>query len=347
MSNPKVTVLMTVYNGEKYLRECMDSVLDQTFSDFEFLIIDDRSSDGSEDIISSYKDKRIRLIKNDVNLGQVKSLNIGLDNAQGEYIARMDQDDAMMKNRLERQVDFLDRRPDISAVGTWGEVMDENGKVFMKTRLPLRNEEIIGAALFCGYLLMHPSVVLRKDAIVGAGKYNEDIAFSEDYNLWTRLLLRKHKLANMPEYLIRFRYHKKSSSRQFPEIQVDSVRISILNFIKTITGNNDVPGMGASCEVLINAGLMNKEFWSEGNDFKKTAELLDIVLKKTKDYFGFNGRETRLLKKVFCNRILNFIYEASGREKRKTRPIYGFCLKNYPYLFLRPKLYLYPLKAAL
>ena len=350
MRVPKVTILMTVYNGEGYLRECVDSVLGQTFKDFEFLIIDDRSSDNSRDIINSYKDKRIHLIKNDVNLGQVKSLNIGLDNARGEYIARMDQDDMMMENRLERQVGFLDRKKDISVVGTWGEVIDEEGKVFTRTRLPLRNEEMIGTVLFCGYFLMHPSVMFRKDDVMQAGKYNESIVFSEDYDLWMMLLLNRRKLANIPEYLIRFRYHNKSSSRQFPGKQVDNVRVSTSNFIKTVTGNRDNPDIEALCNILINAGLMNGKFWSQDlskPDLKKAAESMEIVLKKTIDYFGLNKKESYSMKKIFCNRILNFTYEACGREKKKTLPLYRFCLRNYSYLFSRPKLYLYPLKAVL
>ena len=347
---PKVTVLMTVYNGERHLRECMDSVLGQTFSDFEFLIIDDCGSDNSKDIINSYKDRRIRLIENDVNLGQVKSLNIGLDDARGEYIARMDQDDIIMKNRLDRQVDFLDRNKDISLVGAWGEVIDEKGKIFTRARLPLRNEEIIGTALFCGYFLMHPSVTFRKDVVMDAGKYDENITFSEDYDLWTRLMLKRRKLANMPEYLVRFRYHKKSSSRQFPQTQVNNVRVSIANFIKAIIGDYHGPDLDILREILINAGLMNKAFWSgdlDKTDLKKAVSLMDALLRKTISYFNFKGKEAHLLKKVFCKRMLNFAYQASGRGKKKSMPLYLFCLRNYMYLFMSPKLYLYPIRSAL
>src|SRR3989338_5377469 len=166
---PKVTVLMTVYNGERYLRECMDSVLNQTFKDFEFLIIDDCSADGSKGIVKSYRDDRIQLIENEKNLNQVRSLNIFLEDACGIYVARMDQDDIMASDRLRRQVDFLEKNRDISVVGTWGEVIDENGRVFTRARLPLNNEEMIGNVLFCGYFLMHPSVAFRKNVIMDAG----------------------------------------------------------------------------------------------------------------------------------------------------------------------------------
>ena len=341
---------MTVYNGGEYLKKCIESVLGQTFSDFEFLIVDDRSTDTSRDTINSYKNKRIRLIKNDKNLGQVKSLNIGLDNAHGEYIARMDQDDIMVKDRLKKQADFLDRNEDISLVGAWGEVIDENGKVFTKARLPIKNEEIIGTVLFSGFFLMHPAVMFRKDDVMQAGKYDEGITFSEDYNLWTRLLLNKRKLANIPEYLIKFRYHKNSSSRQFPETQVNNLRTSIGSFLKTITGNQNNVDVELLCNILINVGLMNKNFWSQDlnkTDLKKIAGSMRTVLEKTVNYFNLNKKEADSMKKIFCNRILNFTYETNRKERKKATPFYLFCLKNYQYIFLKPKLYLYPLKAVL
>src|SRR3989338_9643168 len=160
---PRVTVLMTIYNGEKYLRECMDSVLNQTFKDFEFLIIDDCSTDSSRDIIKSYRDGRICLIENGRNIGQVRSLNIGLDHAGGEYIARMDQDDVAMRNKLERQLVFMEKSPDISVTGTWGEAVDESGIIREKNRLPIKNEEIIGNIFFVGYFIIHPSVIFKRE----------------------------------------------------------------------------------------------------------------------------------------------------------------------------------------
>ncbi|MBU1854072.1 MAG: glycosyltransferase family 2 protein, partial [Candidatus Omnitrophica bacterium] len=124
---PTITVLLTVYNGETYLKECMDSVLSQTYRDFEFLIIDDGSTDTTRAIIKSYKDNRIRLIENGRNLSQVTSLNIGLEHARGEYVARIDADDAMLPNRLERQLFFLNSRTDVALAGSWGDAIDERG----------------------------------------------------------------------------------------------------------------------------------------------------------------------------------------------------------------------------
>ena len=343
---PKLTVLMTVFNGERYLKECIDSVLNQTFKDFEFLIIDDCSTDSSIDIINSYKDKRIRVIENQKNLSQVKSLNMGLDEASGEYVARIDQDDLMIENRLERQLDFLNKRPDIAVVGTWGEVMDARGQVFERSRLPIRQEEIIGSVLFCGYFLMHPSVMFRKDSVVSAGKYKESLSLSEDFDLWARLLLKGYKLANIPEFLIRFRYHKKSSSRLFPEKRLNNARSSISNFISVIIGEGSNPKLDKLSNVLINTGLMNKGFWSNGReaaDLKDIIYLLDTLLEKTIAYFNFSKKEIYFIKKVFCNRILNFAFQACGTEDQLSMKLYLYSFKSCFFILENPKLYIYPL----
>lgn len=348
--NPKVTVLMTVYNGERYLKECIDSVLGQTFKDFEFLIIDDCSTDRSKDIVASYRDDRIRFIENEKNLSQVRSLNIGLSHARGAYVARMDQDDVMINVRLGKQVHFLDNRPDVSVVGTWGEAMDEEGKVFKKSRLPIRFEEIIGSILFSGFILMHPSVTFRKDAVIEAGRFNESFSFSEDFELWTRLLLRRHRIANIPESLIRYRCHRESSSRQFPETQLNNARIAVSNFINVITDYKYSSESDSLSNFLVNAGMMNKAFWSgtiNTDELRKITHLLGFVLERVKAYFGLRRREAYLMKKIFCSRMLNFAYQASGKDRKKSMPVYLFCLKNHRFLFTRPKLYLYPIRSLL
>lgn len=346
----KVTVLMTVYNGTKYLKECIDSVLGQTFKDFEFLIVDDCSTDGSRDFIKSYGDDRIRLIENEKNMGQVRSLNIGLDCASGEYIARMDQDDIMIKDRLGRQSDFLDRRQDVAIVGTWGEVIDGNGKVFEKYHCPLEYEEIIGSALFGGQFLMHISAFFRKDAVVDVGKYDESLFFAEDYDLWTRLLLKGYRFANIPEILAKFRYHRESTSRRFPETQIKNLYTSISNFVRIICGSDVDSGLEGLCSILINAGMMNGEYWSEEKnmiDRREIITLLETLLRKTISYFDLKKAEAYHMKKIFCNRMLNFAYAAHGKAKKKSLPLYLFCAKNSLYLFKNPKLYLYAIKSVL
>jgi len=345
---PKVSVLMTVFNGEQYLGECIDSVLNQTFKDFEFLIIDDCSTDSSRKIIRSYKDKRIRYTENHKNISQVRSLNIGLEQARGKYIARLDQDDLMIGNRLERQSVFLDNRPDIAVAGTWGEVIDNSGRVFTKCHLPVRYEEIVANALSLGYFLMHPSVIFRKDAVLDEGKYNETLPFAEDYDLWTRLLLKRYKFVNIPEFLIKFRFHKESSSRQFSAEQLKNARVSLSNFIKTIDGIYNDIDLDRLCSFLINCSLMKSEYWTkekDGSCLDRVADLLDTLLKKTTSYFNFTKSEAHSMKKSFCNRMLNFAYQ--DPKNSKSLPLYLFCLRNYSILYSKPKLYLHPIKSIL
>jgi len=130
MKNPEVTVLMSVYNGEKYLREAIDSILNQTFTDFEFLIVNDGSTDRTAEILRSYDDPRIIIINNEKNIGLTKSLNIGLRMAKGEYIARMDADDVSMPERLQKQIELLNQKKNTGLVGTYYTIINEKGKVF-------------------------------------------------------------------------------------------------------------------------------------------------------------------------------------------------------------------------
>src|SRR2546428_1522930 len=131
---PGVRVLMAVHNGEPHLRAAVESVLAQTYPDFELLIVDDGSTDGSADVVRSYEDRRIRLLENERNLGQIPSLNRALREAHGEYVARLDHDDLCLPERLERQVEELDAEPSAALAGTWIDVVDEDGRLWATVR---------------------------------------------------------------------------------------------------------------------------------------------------------------------------------------------------------------------
>jgi glycosyltransferase involved in cell wall biosynthesis len=209
MPNPKVTVLMPVYNGEKYLREAIDSILNQTFTDFEFLIVDDGSIDNSVEIINSYQDSRINLVKNDKNEGLVYTLNRGLSLAKGEYIARMDCDDISLPERLKKQVDYLDINSEISVVGTWITIIDLKREVQINWQPPV-NPLWIKWSLYFYSPLAHPSVMFRKDIIRSIGSYFSCSA--EDYELWCRTS-QQYLLANIPIALLIYRQHKNSMTQ--------------------------------------------------------------------------------------------------------------------------------------
>jgi glycosyltransferase involved in cell wall biosynthesis len=212
---PKVTVLMSVYNGQQYLREAIESILSQTFKDFEFLIIDDHSADESVSIIESYGDKRIRLIKNDKNLGLAASLNKGISLAKGEYIARMDHDDISLPNRLEEQVRYMDEHFEIGVCGAWFVFCGDTLSVVV--RHPTEHAEI-KAELFWRNVIAHPTVMMRKSVFLENGLlYNESFDKAQDYDLWVRAA-QKIQLANIPQVLLRYRVHSESGSVAYTEV---------------------------------------------------------------------------------------------------------------------------------
>ncbi len=208
---------MSVYNGEKYLREAIDSILGQTFKDFEFLIIDDGSTDSSVEIIRSYADPRIRLIQNEENIGLSRSLNKGLKLAIGEYIARMDADDISLPRRLAAQVGLLDKQPDIGLVGTSIQLIDCDGERMHVHRVPTTHAQILWALCFTTPLA-HPSVVFRKVIIECVGGYSEELVANQDRDLWQRLSSIT-RFANLPEVYLLYRWHDHNISHRHAETQ--------------------------------------------------------------------------------------------------------------------------------
>ena len=206
--SPRVTVLMPVYNGEKYLREAIDSILRQTFTDFEFLIINDGSTDWSVEIIESYQDSRIRLVHNEKNIKLIATLNKGIDLARGEYMARMDCDDVSFPVRLERQIAIMDSSPEIGVCGTWAKVIDENGNI--KGTIRTLTGKSIKRMCWRPSPFVHPTVMVRT-ALLRENRYNEDFKHAEDYELWLRLF-DKTEFFNIKDYLLYYRMHLENVS---------------------------------------------------------------------------------------------------------------------------------------
>ena len=203
----KVTVLMPVYNGEKYLREAIESILNQTFANFEFLIINDGSTDNSADIIKSYDDKRIRYINNGENLQLIAALNKGLDLAQCEYIARMDCDDISLPQRLEKQVNFLDENKRVGICGSWIERFGETEPDIFKYP---EDYELIKCNLFFFSTFAHPSIMLRKDFLRMYNLYyDSNYRHAEDFELLQRCSF-LFEIRNIPEVLLKYRIHSSS-----------------------------------------------------------------------------------------------------------------------------------------
>lgn len=208
----KVTVFIPVYNGERFLAEAIDSVLAQTYRDFELLIVDDGSTDGSVDIVRRYGDPRIRLERNERNRGGPYTRNRGLQLAKGEYLAVLDADDVCEPHRLEQCVAFLDCHPEMAAVGSAGTYIDEEGRVLFVVQPPT-SWEAVRAQIFIRNCFLHSSVMFRRAPVLAIGGYDERLPYAQDYDLFLRLGA-EHPLANLLSPLVRYRVHREQVSQR-------------------------------------------------------------------------------------------------------------------------------------
>lgn len=213
ISHPAVTVLMTVYNGFPYIKEAIDSILNQSYRDFEFLIIDDCSTDNSVEIIKSYCDSRIRLIKNEKNIGQTASLNKGIECAKGEYIARMDQDDISLPERLEKQMTLFQEKSQLDLLGSWAYQINSIGKIIKKFTPPTRNQDIIDYFVI-NNPFPHSSVVFRKESVQSISCYDESFQFVQDWDLWACMINGDMVFDIIPEELVKIRANMSGNSRK-------------------------------------------------------------------------------------------------------------------------------------
>lgn len=211
--NPKVSVIMPAYNAERYIRKAIESILNQTFSDFELIVINDGSSDGTLECIQSFRDERIKVINNKQNLGIIRSRNIGLQASSGEYIAKMDADDISLNTRLQRQVNYLDQHPEVAVIACKLAVMDQNGELinvwpedyFISTNQQIR--ETLPKTNCIG----QPTVMMRARVAKSIG-YNEIYKHNEDWGLWLDFLSKGYVISKLNEVLVYYRVHATSTT---------------------------------------------------------------------------------------------------------------------------------------
>lgn len=241
MAKPAISVAMSVYNGERFLREAIDSVLAQTFADFEFLILDDGSGDATPEILREYaaRDSRIHPIIRE-NRGLIASLNQLVDEARAPIVARMDADDICHPERFSMQLAFLDAHPDYGVVGSWSEDIDEQGRTLeMKgSGHPLDHQAFLQAIGTGGQLICHPAAMFRREIVLSVGGYHAAFRHCEDFDLWLRLAS-VTKLGNLPERLIRYRHSPgQVSSRHATEQQIGAA-ISLAAYQERRAGRAD------------------------------------------------------------------------------------------------------------
>ena len=296
----KVTVLMPVYNTEKYVGEAVESILQQTFSDFEFIIIDDASTDETAERVKDYRDERIVFIQNTDNIGLAASLNKGISVAQGKYIARMDGDDISLPDRLSKQVDFLDSHPEVGVLGSWIELF---GRANTVNRYP-ESDSACKCQLLFGVPFAHPAVVFRKETLLRNKLFyrEELLQYGEDYDMWMRASAFT-MFHNLPNVLLKYRtysYTWKKSDQDRRSIQGTKTRNKIIG----------------------NAGI-------ELNEHE--AKLYALVIKKGvinyKDGVKLSDVESFLLKLLTHNKQ-NVSFHQKSLEQCVSRQWFYFCYQQ-------------------
>lgn len=227
-NTPRVSVITSVYNGLPYLPEAVESILDQSLSDYEYLVVDDGSTDGSWDVLTELarRDRRMRLLRNPANAGFARSQNRALESACGRYVACQDQDDISEPTRLERQVAFLEAHPEVGALGTWPAFIDEGGRPLANGRFPLlADNESLQRQLILGFGFVGPSLLARRTTLIDLGGYNPEMSAAEDYDLLLRLA-EVGQVANLPEPLYRYRQHPQSVSSSRSRLQMHNIAVA-------------------------------------------------------------------------------------------------------------------------
>jgi glycosyltransferase involved in cell wall biosynthesis len=220
LSTPLVSVILPAHNARRYLAEAVRSICDQTFTDFECIVIDDGSTDSTAILLAylARKDPRIKISRLQCG-GIVKALNVGLQQAVGQFIARMDADDISRPERFARQVDYLRKHPQCVAVGSRVQLVDPFGSPLWETSPELAHERIEARLLAGdGQGMVHPAVMMRRDAVMTVGGYRREYQWAEDLDLFLRLA-RVGRLANLPEVLLEYRQHLRSVNRNRHETQ--------------------------------------------------------------------------------------------------------------------------------
>lgn len=288
-----ISVIMPTHNSEKFISNAITSILNQTYTNFEFIIINDSSSDDSLNIIKNYQktDSRIVLINNKTNKGVARCLNDGIITAKGDLIARMDADDYSFPTRLEDQVSYFHNNPNVDICGTYAKFF---GKTEMIQKPLLSNKEIKTQLLF-GCPMIHPTIMFKKKSIQKLNlQYNPEIKYAEDYNLWvessTNLVF-----GNIPKILLKYRVHSSSvSQKKYLEQQKDAVNIQKKMYLK-FCSNKDL--------IENNLQTINKNrFNRKPEELEKVAELFIECIKNNnqKKHIDPNYFENKL-KKIFFN----------------------------------------------
>lgn len=322
---PAISVLLPVYNGAPYLTASIDSILSQTWQDFELIIINDGSRDESAAIIGSYVDPRIRYFEQN-NIGLAATLNRGIELARGQFVARQDQDDISLPQRFDRQVEYLTLHPACGMVGTWADIWREGTTTGRTLRHPAENA-LLQLELLFDNPFVHSSVMIRKTLLLETGGYAVDPRWQppEDFELWSRMACHS-ELANIPEPLLIYREVAGSMSRSTdPAFRERLVNICCRN-IRQMLGNQVDPGLirGAACLLL---DLDDRE---KPPGALQLAQLMNALGRTMQGrYPGYERQIRRRLREYYHRMLLVRL----GR--RYARPAADLCARVCMYLLVR------------
>lgn len=324
IQSPLISVIMPVYNTEKYLKQAIDSILNQTFTDFEFIIIDDASTDHSLEIIKSYTEPRIKLILKPQNTGYINSLNLGLKVAKGKFIARMDSDDISDINRLEKQISVLTKRKNLIGCSTNMQYMNASGELGSR-RWEVKQEVYIPWELLWDNPICHPSVMINSE-ILKKELYNLNAHPAEDYEMWLRISLHG-KLYRLPEVLL---FYRRLEHSEFHRNQTQAFNSSLIfnqNYAEALV--IDMPTFHRKLT----------SFWIYlGNDYDANISLNTIIrwLKKLRTALitkhESSAEEVKLMNIGIYDKVLNHIAPLNKIEKILaiiTLPFFGINAINF------------------
>ena len=306
---PLISVVMPVYNAEKYLAEAIESILTQTYTKFEFLIFNDGSKDKSVQIVNEYaqKDKRIVFFDCKENGGLIQRLNDGIDNAKGKYIARMDNDDISLPTRFEEQVQFMEANEDIGICGTYFDVFEKNSNAIMlHIQHPITDNQI-KLSLLTQCVIGHPTVMARTELLKN-NLYSLEYNAAEDYELWARLVL-KTKFYNLPKVLLLYRWHGQNMSLKQSEAQLSKAKEIQINQLQRLGLENK-----NQAEQIWQFLFLNDYYLT----IDKKGEIVNII-KNIQNIYIFNSNhkiyDTEMFSKLFHYKVIKLIKRTLLRPK--------------------------------
>jgi len=275
VNKPYVTVFMAVFNGEKYIKDAIESVLNQNFTDFELLIVNDGSTDGTLNLIAEFKDPRIRLLHNDGNKGLTFTRNHGLAEAKGKYFAILDSDDIAMPNRLKTQVDFMNANPKIAICGGQAKFIDGADKEITGYKVPVGDNLSHQLSLY--NVFINSTLMMKTDAIREVGGYRE-VAPAEDYDLSFRIAL-KNQVANLNDKLVAYREHGNNISK----VQTEKLKNCLTHIIASIHSSLSIPFEKKN--ILIHQNILNSDFaYTDSSEFGLLLSVLKVSNDQNKIY---------------------------------------------------------------